>query len=151
MHEIPLYPLWVTLFLTIWAVIGPIIGIVAGHLLTRSWQKKQWLMDNKRDEYRDVIRVLCGAIRPILHSSIPGALVTPEMQKERFIAETLSYEVLGSRLFISDNLEELHAPKRWGDMVTKFNNSRDSEEFSKGFKKLLSEIRAQALRSIGVK
>lgn len=57
MQEVPLLPLWMTVFLTIWAAVGPLVGILVGHHLTASWQRKQWIADNQKDEYR---RVLAG-------------------------------------------------------------------------------------------
>lgn len=60
MQEVPLLPLWMTLFLTIWAAVGPLVGILVGHYLTASWQRKQWIADNQKDEYR---RVLAGLNR----------------------------------------------------------------------------------------
>jgi hypothetical protein len=58
MHEVPLFPLWVTVFLTIWGVVGPIVGLVAGHFLSESAQRKRWVADNQKDEYRKLLAAL---------------------------------------------------------------------------------------------
>jgi hypothetical protein len=55
MQEVPLFPLWVTVFLTIWVPIGPLMGIVVGHYLTRSWQHRQWIADNQKEEYKNLL------------------------------------------------------------------------------------------------
>lgn len=149
MSEVPLFPLWVTVFLTIWAVVGPIVGIVAGHFLTRSWDRKKWLADNKRDEYREVIKVLSAALGPIIQCVMPGLLVGPEEIQERNITENASYEVLGSRIFIHDELEEINAYDRWVALVAQFQKHRDDKTFAKQFKELLADIRKAALKSTG--
>jgi hypothetical protein len=58
MNEVPLMPLWVTLALTIWAAIGPMAGLLTGHLLSRSSQRKHWIADCKKQEYGELLRAL---------------------------------------------------------------------------------------------
>jgi hypothetical protein len=58
MSEVPLFPLWVTVLVYIWAPIGPIVGILIGHVLLTSWERKRWLADNRKDEYRRVLIAL---------------------------------------------------------------------------------------------
>jgi hypothetical protein len=55
MTEIPLFPWWATLILALWAAIGPLAGIVIGHTLVRSWERRRWLADNQKEEYRKVL------------------------------------------------------------------------------------------------
>jgi len=58
MSEIPLFPWWLTLALAIWAALGPVIGILIAHYLLRSWQRRQWLADNRKEEYRKLLAAL---------------------------------------------------------------------------------------------
>jgi hypothetical protein len=58
MQEVQLMPLWVTVFITIWAAVGPLAGILIGHYLTRSWQRTQRIADNRKEEYRRVLAAL---------------------------------------------------------------------------------------------
>lgn len=44
-----------TLILAIWAAVGPLVGIAIGHYLVRSWERKRWLADNRKEEYRRVL------------------------------------------------------------------------------------------------
>jgi hypothetical protein len=55
MQEVALFPLWVTVFLTIWAPVGPLVGILVGHYLTRSWERRQWIADNQKEEYKKLL------------------------------------------------------------------------------------------------
>jgi|SRR6266436_4258875 len=58
MNEIPLFPWWLIVGLAVWAAIGPLAGIVIGHYLVRSWQRRQWIADNRKDEYRKILGAL---------------------------------------------------------------------------------------------
>jgi membrane protein YqaA with SNARE-associated domain len=55
MTEVPPFPRWLTLTFATCGAIGSLVGVVIGHLLTRSWQHKQWLLDNKKQEYRELL------------------------------------------------------------------------------------------------
>jgi hypothetical protein len=46
-----------------------LLGVILGAFLTRSWQRKQWLLDNKKAEYRELISILSQAAHYILNNS----------------------------------------------------------------------------------
>ena len=39
----------------IWAVTGPIVGVLIGSWLAARWQRTQWIQDNKKVEYRQLL------------------------------------------------------------------------------------------------
>jgi hypothetical protein len=82
---------------------------------------------------------------------MPGLIVGPEELKERNVTENVSYEILGSRIFIHDELEEIDAYDRWVALVKNFEKHKDDRAFAKGFKGLVDEIRNAALKSVGAK
>jgi hypothetical protein len=43
---------WVALIHGTWFAVGPLVGVVVGGYLTIWNQKRHWVMDNKRAEYR---------------------------------------------------------------------------------------------------
>jgi hypothetical protein len=53
-----------------WNVIGPLLGVVIGALLTPwiawRWQHRQWALDNKKQEYRDLLDGLFQASEEII-------------------------------------------------------------------------------------
>jgi len=49
---------WATVILAIWAAVGPLVGIYVGHHLLRSQQRRQWLADNRIQEWREVMTTL---------------------------------------------------------------------------------------------
>jgi len=45
-------------FYQVWAVVGPLVGVVIGAWLTARWQRKKWILDNKTSEYRGILDAL---------------------------------------------------------------------------------------------
>ncbi len=39
-----------------WGVVGPLVGVVIGAWLARSWQRKHWLLESKKAEFRELRR-----------------------------------------------------------------------------------------------
>jgi hypothetical protein len=44
--------------LIVWGAIGPLVGIFVGHVLIRSWQQKQWMLDRRKEEWRELLTTL---------------------------------------------------------------------------------------------
>jgi hypothetical protein len=101
MQEVLLFPLWVTVFLTIWAAVGPLLGIVVGHYLTRSWQRRQWLADNRKDEYR---KLLAGLNRLNMVLILDHTNQSVGVQEIKDAMEEITI-ALNTSLFIVDFLE----------------------------------------------
>jgi len=102
MQEVPLLPFWMTVSLTIWAAAGPLVGILLGHYLAASWQRKQWIADNQKEEYR---RVLAGLNRINIvltqwhtHGNLDVKTLTEAMEEVTLAANT--------SLFINEFLEK---------------------------------------------
>jgi hypothetical protein len=47
-------------FLNIWAAVGPLVGVALGSWLATKSQRKHWLLDNKRAEYRKLLATLAA-------------------------------------------------------------------------------------------
>jgi hypothetical protein len=52
-----------------WSAAGPLVGVLVGSWLTTWTQRKHWLMDNKRAEYRKLLSTLssCGTRFAMIH------------------------------------------------------------------------------------
>src|SRR5580693_7186980 len=58
MHEVPLFPRSVSIFFAIWGVVGPIVGLGFGHYLSASSERRRWIADNEKEEYRKLLGAL---------------------------------------------------------------------------------------------
>jgi hypothetical protein len=57
---------WSTIFLGIWGLVSPFVGIRYGQDLARRWQKEHWTNDNARQECRELISTLTRAFTLML-------------------------------------------------------------------------------------
>jgi hypothetical protein len=110
-------------FLQIWSALGPLIGIGLGAYLTRSWQRKQWSLDNKKTEYRELISTLSRSVQRIIHNvplpSYAGlAVVNPEEEKEILLANVDARSVIHDRIFIHSRLQSENILERWRLLAT---------------------------------
>jgi len=96
----------------IWAAIGPLIGVLVGAWLTARWQRKRWIQDNKRAEYREVLDALQKYRWHLLNhlAVVGGPLVAEDARthEERRAAladaEVSVSNCLADRLFIRESL-----------------------------------------------
>ena len=49
-----------------WGVVGPLLGVVIGAWLARSWQRKHWLLESKKAKYRKLRREDWEKLRDVL-------------------------------------------------------------------------------------
>jgi len=89
-------------FLNIWAIVGPIIGILLGSWLTTRNQSRHWLLDNKRSEYRELLTTIADAGSKLLVFWGRNPVVASG-EEQFMIGETArqSVDVIYNRLFIS--------------------------------------------------
>ncbi len=55
-----------TLALVFWGVIAPLVGILVGHYLSRSWQREQWFRDKRYEDYQAVLSATVAAYKAII-------------------------------------------------------------------------------------
>ncbi|HWY22809.1 MAG TPA: hypothetical protein VNX26_16395 [Candidatus Acidoferrum sp.] len=147
MAEMPLMPLWVTVFLTIWAAVGPIAGVLIGHYLLREAQRRQWVSDNRLKEWRELIEALMSAFTIILRV---GAMNSKEDRDRRELHEhgMRAIETISNRVFIHDDIERIHLLDRWNDATHTFFVESNSKEFSTAFREIMKTIRETAKADI---
>ena len=99
-------------FYRVWAVIGPLIGVLIGSLLASRWQRQQWIRDNKKVDYRGIFDALNSFRWQVSHfyavyDQSPGADHAAEGRKrerQEAISEALSsvIGVMGSSIFVRE-------------------------------------------------
>jgi hypothetical protein len=102
MTEVPLMPLWVTLFLTIWVPLGPLVGLAIGHYLSRSQQRKHWIADNAKEEYRELLGALYDAADISVMNRSMGRETNKEEDDQEEQSEHNLIGIIHTRLFIND-------------------------------------------------
>jgi hypothetical protein len=143
MAEIPLMPLWVTIFLTLWAPVGPLIGLLIGHFLSRSEQRRQWVADNEVKEWRELLTTLTTSFQTVVRTdkSIP-AVPGEEIQRmtENLNARMLANEVLANRIFIAREVRKAELFNRWRKGLEEFDKDHDAIKIGTVFGELTVSI-----------
>jgi len=126
-----------TVGLGIWAAIGPLIGIALGHSLNRSSQHEQWLRDNRKQEYRDLLTSLTTAYLHLVHNW-SGGNEEPVNEASR---------VLHDRIFIAQEIRSARIMEEWGAIVTmcKSRPARDMVKSGNAFSNLTAKLANMAL------
>jgi hypothetical protein len=147
MTEMPLMPLWFTLFVTIWVPLGPLVGIGIGHYLSRYQQRKQWFAENAKQECRELISTMASTFTTVAtYYAQAGSLPlsgphSSDETRELHEAIKSSQEIFYSRLFIDKELNKRDMRNRWIGAVGRYEKDTDAAHFAEEFATLAGEIR----------
>jgi len=88
--------------------------------LTHMHQRKQWVLDNKKTEWRELISTLCRSARTILHNH-PHSLgpVTGEQARLADAADREARMVIQDRLSIADVMQKENVLEIWERGIAK--------------------------------
>jgi hypothetical protein len=131
------YFVWATIFLTVWAAIGPLVGIRYGQELAKRWQREHWIAEHKRREFGEILSAFLDVGNFLsLHYSKP-ILQGPHIE----IADRLSTTV-SSRMFISDFIKESGITADYIKAIEKLGTTKDVDAFLKTHWGIVEKIQA---------
>jgi hypothetical protein len=141
MKEVSLMPWWWPVLLNVWALLGPLLGIFIGAYLTRRWQRQQWIADNKKREFKDLLSAMTQVNTLLVkYGGVPSSgTETTEAEHLVLVSETC--------LFISDFLEE---SKVIGDLLQALKvlqGKKDMSAYLAEYHKITNRIRAAAKKA----
>jgi hypothetical protein len=128
-----------TIALGIWAAVGPIVGILLGHFLTRSWQRKQWLRDKRNEEWHELLTALAESLRVSL-KIYPARTLSGEEERTIVEAQSNSFRVIRDRIFIAPDVQALNIENRWSAAVQYHSQTMDTKKLGNAYKELRDEI-----------
>jgi hypothetical protein len=136
-------------FLNIWAIVGPLVGILLGSWLTTKNQQRHWLLDNKRSEYRELLTSIADAGSKLL-VFWGGNPIVATGEEQFMIGETArqSGDVIYNRLFISHEVEKMDLLKRWESAIDVLRRSHNVDVFGKSMDQIMDDIRRAALADL---
>jgi len=140
-------------------IVAGFIGAFGVHLLTQSREREKWILDSKKEEYRELLSAISQAhIRT--SSAGPGfAHSRNEGDQQRdasiFLAQDDSVRIFSDRLFITKDLPLQDLQESWRKAMGDFSyrqawsiGSHPSEGFDREYKRIKDEIVAAASRSV---
>ncbi len=105
-------------------------GALLGHYLTRSWQREQWNLDRRREEYRELITALSDVFTSMQRSGMFMGDQDRALKLE--IIKANAFRAIRDRILIAEELRETDILKRWAiafDPVDHF--SHDNQTWKK--------------------
>jgi hypothetical protein len=130
-----------------WAVLGPLVGVLIGGYITTRTQKKQWVRDNKRTEYRELLTTIAdaGGKFVVFYGMVP-VVATPSEQFSIGETARTSVDVIYNRLFVAKEIEELGIQRRWENAISELKKSHNVDAFGRSMDSMMEDIRRKALK-----
>jgi hypothetical protein len=132
-----------------WPVVSVLIGVLVGAYIANRNQKKQWVADNKKQEYRELMTALSEAFNAVLDETVPNVAYGPEEQRAFARAKTKLVTAIGDRIFIAQELREMKVLDRWQSVVRDFHKTHDEKAFTDTFVAITNELVKAATRLSG--
>ena len=135
----------ITLIVGVAGIVGTLAGVLLGHRLTTSWQREQWLLDRRNDEYRELLSALTVAWAE--HQSLrpSGASVDAESRRGLLESHRAFLRTGLDRLFIHNDMTKLGVVPKFLEASKTFEDDHDLDGYGKRISALLESIVQAAL------
>jgi adenosyl cobinamide kinase/adenosyl cobinamide phosphate guanylyltransferase len=130
---------------TAWASVGPLVGVIIGAMLTRAWDRRKWINENRKQEYRELLMTLTSACTAL----IDNAQTLVQSSAEQISARDAyfnSLQVLQDRIFIANEIGKMNLFDRWGAAMKDLQETKDFRKFEDSFEVMKNEIVKEAMR-----
>jgi hypothetical protein len=135
-----------TIIVSAIGIVGALGGIVAGHFLTRSGQHDQWLRDNRKQEYRELLTSLAAAYMHIVqYGSGDNPSDSTHLRFDPVRNE--GFRTLQDRIFIADDIKKAGIREKWERVVDLCNERGRMPESMEKFDALTAELARMALNN----
>ncbi|HEY2495998.1 MAG TPA: hypothetical protein VGK24_02925 [Candidatus Angelobacter sp.] len=115
---------WSTIILSIWGAVGPLVGVRYGQELAKRNQRAQWILDSKKQEYKELLKAMGEAFATYIHYYCSPS------EKEKRDVTTLSeadkkvlLSIDGS-LFIRDEVNREKIGERFVELLRAIENGK---------------------------
>lgn len=126
-----------------WSALGPLAGVLIGAWLARSWDKRKWIDDNRKEECRELLTSVSNAAFLILRKQAAGG-VSEFQVDEAFMAASKTFE---DRIFIAGDIHRKALGAFWSEAASEFRRTGDAVKFDDAFTTIKKAIVAMALRA----
>jgi len=132
-----------------WSAVGPLIGVLVGAYIANRNQRRQWLLDNRKQEYRELLSALSSAFIALTRLNTPMIAIPGELERELRNAETESFRILRDRLFIATEIRDTRILGLWLEATRDVDHDRDLVKFADRFNQINKTIVYLATGSAG--
>jgi hypothetical protein len=151
-----------TLILSIWAGVGPLVGLLTGTFLQMRIARNQWLRDNRKQECRELMGALSAASVALGYwylgvSQLQSRFGVVDEHLNQAVAERLKHYIdlnttlqmlFVDRLFIYEEVRDAEIRDRWNAIVDEHGKTMDYAQLKVDTEAICSVIRNMAVRSL---
>ena len=120
------------------------IGVLVGVYAANRNQRKLWIADNKRSEYRKLLTTLAKTFNGLVRIHAYSAALGSRDQRMDVNLRVQANVVLLDRLFIADEVKTLNLVKRWSQALREYDDNRNHNAFAGAFGRISQDIRKAA-------
>ena len=129
----------VTLIVAVVGIAGTLGGVFLGQHMTQRWQRKQWMLDRQKEEWRELLTALAESLRMQM-KIYPGRALSPEEQRTIVEAQSNSFRVIRDRIFIASDVAQLNIENRWSRVLMDHNRDMDVQALGAAYDAIRQEI-----------
>ncbi len=133
----------------VWATLGPLVGVLVGAYLARSWDQRRWFLNNRKEEYRELLATLTAISSRYLEVRGHGGLnaINPDEQRELNAARGDGGRIILSRIFVSERIHQGEIHLKWKSL---FDEPFDPQQFAEKMRTLHEAILGAARSDLGL-
>jgi hypothetical protein len=127
-----------------------IIGGVTGQMLqsrfTARRERKQWIADSRKEEYRELLKTLTQTATFLMEYKGTRSGMDQEYQKRFREIYGNGLRVIADRIFIAEEIKEAKIYDRWTAALVELDKSSDIHPFDEAFDRISADIVKLALK-----
>ncbi len=128
-----------------------IVGTAIGQFISGRRQNQQWLFENRKQEYRELLSAFANAVHLLLLTRpVPfGAVAATDLATAED-AKSAAFRIIQDRIFIADRIDSAKIKEQWTEMCFYLKNG-EPERFLFRYEELRRVMLAIALDDLGIK
>lgn len=133
-------PTAVSLVATGIGVVSALSGVYLGQRMSRTGQREQWLMDERKEEFRELIVGLEESMRSEVEYAIYTSKYTDE--ERRLLSRKTSdfYTIVRTRIFTANEVKIIDVYERWREALDDHRSEGDIDVLRSRYEALLKDL-----------
>jgi hypothetical protein len=128
----------------IWYVVSVLVSVLAGAYVADRIHRRRENINNKKEEYRELLSTLTQASNKIADFHGPDDGHSPAEERAYYEVKEKALIVIDNRLFITSEMEKMDLRSRWISAVHDVENGGHSILFRQTVRQILRQITSAA-------
>jgi len=126
-----------------WSGFVALVGVLVGGYIANRSQRRHWILESKRVEYREVFSTLTKSYSYLVSTMSVGVLGgEEELKMEQAWMEGLN--VLRDRVVIGQEVRSKELAERWSGAVGRYRQNQNYPEFALEFSRIMKILQENA-------